>query len=50
MYHRLFADHAGAALAGDGRTDVDVVDLRIQEDEPSAGSAPLSRLSGPATQ
>ncbi|MDA9390223.1 hypothetical protein WN73_05795 [Bradyrhizobium sp. CCBAU 45394] len=29
-YHRLFADHAGAALAGDGRDDVEVIDLRMQ--------------------
>lgn len=36
-YHRLFADHAEAARAGDGRTDVEVVDLRVKEGEPSAG-------------
>ncbi|UPK37903.1 ATP-binding protein [Bradyrhizobium sp. 186] len=32
-YHRLFADHAGAALAGDGRADIEVVDLRTQNGE-----------------
>jgi hypothetical protein len=32
-YHRMFADHAGAALAGDGRVDVEVVDLRVQDGE-----------------
>jgi acyl-CoA thioester hydrolase len=42
---RLIADHAGAALAVDGRTDVEVFDLHIQGDEPSAGSAPHSRLA-----
>jgi hypothetical protein len=33
-YHRLFADHAGVALAGDGRTDIEVVDLRIPVGKP----------------
>lgn len=32
-YHRLFADHARVALAGDGRTDIEVVDLRTQNGE-----------------
>ncbi|WFU45958.1 AAA family ATPase (plasmid) [Bradyrhizobium sp. CB82] len=34
-YHRLFADHADAALSGDGRVDIEVVDLgtRNGEDE-----------------
>ena len=36
-YHRLFADHAGAALAGDGRADIEVVDLRAQAGEQSTG-------------
>jgi predicted kinase len=36
-YHRLFADHAGAALAGDGRSDVEVADLRAQTDGQSTG-------------
>jgi len=36
-YHRLFADHAGAALAGDGRGDVEVIDLRVQHSEGSTG-------------
>jgi hypothetical protein len=35
-YHRLFADHAGAALAADGRGDVEVIDLRIQNGEQAA--------------
>ncbi|MGY0575904.1 AAA family ATPase [Bradyrhizobium sp. RDM12] len=36
-YHKLFADHAGAALAADGRCDVEVVDLRRQQGEERAG-------------
>jgi AAA domain len=36
-YHRLFADHAGAALAGDGRGDVEVIDLRMQDSEGNTG-------------
>jgi hypothetical protein len=36
-YHKLFADHAGAALAPDGRCDVEVVDLRRQQGEERAG-------------
>jgi hypothetical protein len=32
-YHRLFADNAGAALAGDGRADIEVIDLRTQNGE-----------------
>jgi hypothetical protein len=30
-YHRLFAENVDAALAGDGRPDVKVSDLRVQE-------------------
>ena len=33
-YHRLFADHSGVALAADGRTDIEVVDLRIPVGKP----------------
>jgi hypothetical protein len=29
-YHRLFVDHASAALAADGRTDIEVFDFRAQ--------------------
>jgi hypothetical protein len=36
-YHRLFIDHAAAALAGDGRGDVEVVDLRAQAYGKSTG-------------
>jgi AAA domain len=36
-YHRLFTDHAAAALAGDRRGDVEVVDLRAQADGKSTG-------------
>ncbi|MDA9420929.1 hypothetical protein XH97_01900 [Bradyrhizobium sp. CCBAU 53380] len=35
-YHRLFADQADAVLAGDGRGDVEVIDLRMQPSD-SAG-------------
>ena len=59
-HHRLsgFAEHS-TLVARRGslvnrsarvRTDVEVVDLRIQEVERSAGSTPHSRLSRPATQ
>jgi hypothetical protein len=36
-YHRLFAEHAGTALAGDGRKDVEVIDLRRQGTKPAVG-------------
>jgi hypothetical protein len=36
-YHKLFADHAAAVLAGDGRGDVEVVDLRMQHGEEGSG-------------
>jgi hypothetical protein len=36
-YHRLFVDHAGAALAGDGRDDVEIIDLRMQHSEEKTG-------------
>ena len=36
-YHRLFVDHAGAAIAGDGRDDVEVIDLRMQHSEEKTG-------------
>ncbi|MEH2676415.1 hypothetical protein DXU07_46080 [Bradyrhizobium elkanii] len=35
-YHRLFADQADAALAADGRDDVEVIDLRIREGKQAA--------------
>lgn len=35
-YHRLFADHAGAALAADSRGDVEVIDLRVLDGEQAA--------------
>jgi hypothetical protein len=35
-YHRLFADHAGAALAGDGRADIEVVEPPSRTGLPSA--------------
>lgn len=34
-YHRLFADHEDSALAGDGRSDVEVIDLRMRQCEGS---------------
>lgn len=36
-YHRMFADQVGAALKGDGREDVEVIDLRLQDRDDRAG-------------
>ncbi|RXH29336.1 hypothetical protein XH84_22905 [Bradyrhizobium nanningense] len=36
-YHRLFVDQAGAVLTGDGRIDVEVIDLRVQKNEGASG-------------
>lgn len=32
-YHKLFADREDSALAGDGRSDVEVIDLRMRQGE-----------------